>query len=135
MPVIQFDVLVPNAQAERVAEIFTTATDKLVESGSLSSADVTRPKAPQFPEGLEEQLRQNYRDEHEDRDLEDASVHRYDIAVAGVSGSVNQLGMVLSRLLTPHAVLPRTTYCLKTSWRMSGPQSSRGRCPFGLRAA
>ena len=102
MPVIQFDVLVPNAQAERVAEIFTTATDKLVESGSLSSADVTRPEAPQFPEGLEEQLRQNYRDEHEDRDLEDASVHRYDIAVAG-----NQLGMVLSRLLTPHAVLPK----------------------------
>ena len=94
MPVIQFDVLVPNAQAERVAEIFTTATDKLVESGSLCSADVTRPEAPQFPEGLEEQLRQNYRDEHEDRDLEDASVHRYDIAVAGVSGSVNQLGMV-----------------------------------------
>lgn len=107
MPVIQFDVLVPNAQAERVAEIFTTATDKLVESRSLSSADVTRPEAPQFPEGLEEQLRQNYRDEHEDRDLEDASVHRYDIAVAGVSGSVNQLGMVLSRLLTPHAVLPK----------------------------
>ena len=107
MPVIQFDVLVPNAQAERVAEIFTTATDKLVESGSLSSADVTRPEAPQFPEGLEEQLRQNYRDEHEDRDLEDASVYRYDIAVTGVSGSVNQLGMVLSRLLTPHAVLPK----------------------------
>ena len=78
-----------------------------MESGSLSSADVTRPKAPQFPEGLEEQLRQNYRDEHEDRDLADASVHRYDIAVAGVSGSVNQLGMVLSRLLTPHAVLPK----------------------------
>ena len=81
MPVIQFDVLVPNGQAERVAEIFTTATDKLVESGSLSSADVTHPKAPQFPEGLEEQLRKNYRDEHEDRDLADASVHRYDIAV------------------------------------------------------
>ena len=44
---------------------------------------------------------------HEDRDLEDASVYRYDIAVTGVSGSVNQLGMVLSRLLTPHAVLPK----------------------------
>ena len=95
MPVIQFDVLVPNAQAERVADIFTTATNKLVESGSLASAEVTRPDAPQFPEGLEEQLRQNYRDEHEDRDLEDASVHRYDIAVTGVSGSVNQLGICL----------------------------------------
>ena len=107
MPVIQFDVLVPNAHAARVAEIFTTATNKLVENGSLSSAEVTRPGNPQFPEGLEEQLRQNYRDEHEDRDLEDASVNRYDIAVEGVSGSINQLGMVLSRLLTPHAVLPK----------------------------
>ncbi|MCT1427192.1 hypothetical protein [Corynebacterium sp. p3-SID1241] len=107
MPVIQFDVLVPNAHAARVAEIFTTATNKLVENGSLSSAEVTRPGNLQFPEGLEEQLRQNYRDEHEDRDLEDASVNRYDIAVEGVSGSINQLGMVLSRLLTPHAVLPK----------------------------
>lgn len=107
MPVIQFDVLVPNAHAARVAEIFTTATNKLVENGSLSSAEVTRPGNSQFPEGLEEQLRQNYRDEHEDRDLEDASVNRYDIAVEGVSGSINQLGMVLSRLLTPHAVLPK----------------------------
>ncbi|WKE57681.1 hypothetical protein [Corynebacterium tuberculostearicum] len=107
MPVIQFDVLVPNAHAARVAEIFITATNKLVENGSLSSAEVTRPGNPQFPEGLEEQLRQNYRDEHEDRVLEDASVNRYDIAVEGVSGSINQLGMVLSRLLTPHAVLPK----------------------------
>lgn len=107
MPVIQFDVLVPNAHAARVAEIFTTATNKLVENGSLSSAEVTRPGNPQFPEGLEEQLRQNYRDEYEDRDLEDASVNRYDIAVEGVSGSINQLGMVLSRLLTPQAVLPK----------------------------
>ena len=50
---------------------------------------------------------QTYRDEHEGRDLEGASVHRYDIAVEGVKGSVNQLTMVLARLLTPHAVLPK----------------------------
>ncbi|WP_408930685.1 hypothetical protein ACKFR8_04455 [Corynebacterium axilliensis] len=107
MPMIQFDVLVPDDHAERVAEIFSTATHKLVDNGSLASADVTRVAEPTIPEGLEEQLRQTYRDEHEDRDLEGAHVHRYAIEVTGVTGSVNQLTMVLSRLLTPHAVLPK----------------------------
>lgn len=107
MPTIQFDVLVPDEQADRVEEIFTTATDKLVAGGSLASAEVTCPADPQFPEGLEEQLQQNYRDEHEERDLEGAHAHRYNIAVEGATGSVNQLAMVLSRLLTPHAVLPK----------------------------
>lgn len=107
MTMIQFDVLVPDAQAERVAEIFTTATQKLVDNNSLTSADVTHVEEPAIQEGLEEQLRQTYRDEHEDRDLEGASVHRYEISMEGVTGSVNQLTMVLSRLLTPHAVLPK----------------------------
>ncbi|MDO5031446.1 hypothetical protein [Corynebacterium sp.] len=107
MPKIQFDVLVPDAQSERVAEIFQTATDKLAAAGSLSAANVTRVTEATFPEGLEEQLRQTYRDEHEDHELENASVCRYLIAVEGLSGSVNQLAMVLSRLLTPQAVLPK----------------------------
>ncbi|WP_295804647.1 hypothetical protein [uncultured Corynebacterium sp.] len=107
MPMIQFDVLVPDAQAERVAEIFSTATQKLVDNNSLTAAEVTRVEEPAIQEGLEEQLRQTYRDEHEDRDLEGANVHRYDIEVEGVTGSINQLTMVLSRLLTPHAVLPK----------------------------
>lgn len=107
MPMIQFDVLVPEDQAERVAEIFTTATQKLVDNNSLTAAEVTRVASPPCVEGLEEQLRQTYRDEHEDRDLEGANVHRYEIAVEGVTGSVNQLTMVLARLLTPHSVLPK----------------------------
>ena len=107
MPMIQFDVLVPDAQAERVAEIFSTATQKLVDNNSLTAAEVTRVEEPAIQEGLEEQLRQTYRDEHEDRDLEGANVHRHDIEVEGVTGSINQLTMVLSRLLTPHAVLPK----------------------------
>lgn len=107
MPMIQFDVLVPDDQAERVAEIFTTATQKLVDNNSLTAAEVTRVDSPTCAEGLEEQLRQTYRDEHEDRDLEGANVHRYEIAVEGVTGSVNQLTMVLARLLTPHSVLPK----------------------------
>lgn len=107
MPNIQFDVLVPNAQAERVREIFAAAVDKLVDSGKLSSARVTRENQPKLLDGIEEQLRQTYRDEHEDQDLEDANVYRYVIGIDGLDGSVNQLAMVLSRLLTPHAVLPK----------------------------
>lgn len=107
MPMIQFDVLVPDDQAERVAEIFTTAAQKLVDNNSLTAAEVTHVDSPTCAEGLEEQLRQTYRDEHEDRDLEGANVHRYEIAVEGVTGSVNQLTMVLARLLTPHSVLPK----------------------------
>ncbi|HAT1131759.1 hypothetical protein ACL1HS_05585 [Corynebacterium striatum] len=107
MPIIQFDVLVPDAQAERVAEVFSTATQKLLDNGTLSAANVTRVADPKIPEGLDAQLRQTYRDEHEDRELEDANVYRYDINVEGVKGSVNQLTMVLARLLTPHAVLPK----------------------------
>ena len=107
MPIIQFDVLVPDVQSERVAEVFSTATQKLVDNGTLSAADVTRVADPTIPEGLDAQLRQTYRDEHEDRELEDANVYRYDIHVEGVEGSVNQLTMVLARLLTPHAVLPK----------------------------
>ncbi|MCG7260805.1 hypothetical protein ACGLFO_11290 [Corynebacterium hesseae] len=107
MPLIHFDVLVPDAQAERVAAIFSTATHKLVDNNSLASAEVTRVHEPALPEGLEEQLRQTYREEHEERDLEDANVYRYAIDVDGVKGSVNQLTMVLARLLTPHSVLPK----------------------------
>ncbi|WP_339018681.1 hypothetical protein R3O68_08270 [Corynebacterium simulans] len=107
MPIIQFDVLVPDAQAERVTEVFSTATEKLVANETLAAARVTREENPTLTAGLEEQLRQTYRDEHFDRELEDANVYRYNIEVDGVKGSVNQLTMVLARLLTPHAVLPK----------------------------
>ncbi|WP_165242508.1 hypothetical protein [Corynebacterium lizhenjunii] len=107
MPIIQFCVLAPDEQASRVQEVFSTAVNKLVDSGQLGSARVELEANPALPDGVDEQLRQVYRDEHEDRDLEFASIYRYDISVAGVQGSVNQLAMVLSRLLTPHAALPK----------------------------
>lgn len=107
MPKIQFDVLTPHDQAERVREVFSTACQKLQASGDITTAAVLLDDAPSIPADIEAQLRQTYRDEHEDKDLENAAVYRYLITVGGVSGSVNQLAMVLSRLLTPHAVLPK----------------------------
>ena len=107
MPIIQFDVLVTHDFADRVGEMFSTAGEKLVAAGKLTSATVVRDDAPKLYEGVEEALRQSYRDEHEDLELENASVRRYSIAVDGVEGSINQLTMALSRLLTPEAVLPK----------------------------
>ena len=106
MSLIQFDVLVPHAQAKRVGEVFEEALNRLVTAERIDSAHVDINDTPRLPEGMEEQLRQTYRDEHEDHDLEDAEVYRYLITVEGVKGSLNELGMVLGRLLTPHAVLP-----------------------------
>ena len=107
MPLIQFDVLVPQAQAKRVGEVFDEALNRLVTAERIDSAQVEINDTPRLQEGLEEQLRQTYRDEHEDHDLEDAEVYRYLIKLEGVKGSLNELGMVLGRLLTPHAVLPK----------------------------
>lgn len=107
MPLIQFDVLVPHAQAKRVGEVFDEALNRLVKAERIDSAQVEINDTPRLQEGLEEQLRQTYRDEHEDHDLEDAEVYRYLIKLEGVKGSLNELGMVLGRLLTPHAVLPK----------------------------
>lgn len=107
MPIIQFDVLVPDEQSEKVRGVFQTAVDKLVQAGRMTSANVELVTNPKLPEGLADQLRQVYRDEHDGQDLEFASVYRYPIAVEGLNGSINQLAMVLSRLLTPHAELPQ----------------------------
>lgn len=107
MPLIQFDVLVPHAQAKRVGEVFDEALNRLVTAERIDSAQVEINDTPRLQEGMEEQLRQTYRDEHEDHDLEGAEVYRYLIKLEGVKGSLNELGMVLGRLLTPHAVLPK----------------------------
>ncbi|MFZ2292258.1 hypothetical protein [Corynebacterium casei] len=107
MPLIQFDVLVPHAQAKRVGEVFDEALNRLVTAERIDSAQVEINDTPRLQEGMEEQLRQTYRDEHEDHDLEDAEVYRYLIKLEGVKGSLNELGMVLGRLLTPRAVLPK----------------------------
>lgn len=107
MPLIQFDVLVPHAQAKRVGEVFDEALNRLVTAERIDSAQVEINDTPRLQQGMEEQLRQTYRDEHEDHDLEDAEVYRYLIKLEGVKGSLNELGMVLGRLLTPHAVLPK----------------------------
>lgn len=113
MPKIQFDVLVPDADAVDLAGRFTVVSDLVRQRGLLESAVVVHDPAAQVDRAVEEQLRQTYRDEHEEKDLEDASVNRYLIDVDGVKGSVNQITMIFARLLTPPAELPKDAFLLE----------------------
>lgn len=106
MPAIQFDVLIPLDTAPELHGAFDRAVERLLDAGKLTAGTVTCEPNPTLGEGIEEQLRTIYRDEHEDAELENARVHRYLIAVEGVQGSVNALTMAFSRLLTPPADLP-----------------------------
>src|SRR5690625_6188741 len=87
---IQFDVLVPHAQSKQVGEVFEEALKRLVTAQRIDSAEVNINDTPRLPEGMEEQLRQTYRDEHDGHDLVDAGVYRYLIKLEGVKGSLNE---------------------------------------------
>ncbi len=113
MPKIQFDVLVPDAQSIDLAGRFTAVSGLIVEKGLMDTGLVVHDPAPSVSPQVEEQLRQTYRDEHEDMDLEEASVNRYLVAVDGVKGSVNQITMIFARLLTPPAELPKDAFLLE----------------------
>lgn len=113
MPKIQFDVLVPDDASIDLAGRFSAVSNFIVEKGLMDSGLVVHDPEPQLFEGVEEQLRQTYRDEHEDADLDDASVNRYLIEVDGVKGSVNQITMIFARLLTPPADLPKDAFLLE----------------------
>lgn len=106
MPVIQFDVLVPAEPAEALRLRFLSAGEKLAQAGVLAAMEVGCQPDPQLPEGVLESLRQTYRDDHDGRDLVGANAVRYRLEPQGFSGSVNQLAMALSRLLTPAVELP-----------------------------
>ncbi|MCK7636705.1 hypothetical protein [Corynebacterium pygosceleis] len=113
MPTIDFDCLVPDAEVAGLSERFTRATDELIVAGDVERARVAVDTSPRVDPELETELRRIYRVEHSDLDMDDASVCRYRIQLEGVRGSVNQLAMTLSRLLTPPAVLPRDRVMLE----------------------
>lgn len=113
MPKIQFDVLVPDAKSIDLAGRFTAVSDLIIKKGLMDSGLVIHDPVPAVSPEVEEQLRQTYRDEHDDEDLEDSSVNRYLIEVDGVKGSVNQITMIFARLLTPAAELPKDAFLLE----------------------
>ncbi|WP_165164107.1 hypothetical protein [Corynebacterium qintianiae] len=121
MPVIQFDVLVPDAAAAEVGEAFSRALDILVRRGMLETASVEHDSSALIDASTNAQLKDVYRtDRGEDPDEAGALPHRYLITAEGVS-SYNQLAMGLSRILTPKADLPRDPAALAQESRFEQP--------------
>lgn len=108
MPIIRFDVLIPDSYPtapREVAERFERALRILVDKERLSTATVTHSPSTGIPADVVEELREVYaRDRGEDAG--EATMHRYDVAAAAEGMSYNDLAMSLSRIFTPKAQLP-----------------------------
>ncbi|AWB81629.1 hypothetical protein C3B44_04005 [Corynebacterium yudongzhengii] len=108
MPIIQFDVLIPNEHSDspqKVADAFRLALKILVDKGELSSGEVTHEQVDDVHEAVVTELRDVYTREH-GKEPGAASMHRYSVKAHGEAISYNQLAMGLSRVLTPQASLP-----------------------------
>ena len=121
MPIIQFDVLVPDAAAPEVGAAFQRALDILVRRGMLTSGEVEHTAPPLVDDSTTAQLKEVYRtdrgaDPHEDG----ARVHRF-LIEAGGADSYNRLAMGLSRVLTPKAELPKDPAALMLQERFEVP--------------
>ncbi|SDR90548.1 hypothetical protein [Corynebacterium timonense] len=107
MPIIQFDVLVPDFAAPEVAASFQSALDILVRREMLTSGEVEHAEPPRLDAPTTDQLKEVYRtDRGGDPDADGARVHRFLITADGAD-SYNKLAMGLSRVLTPKATLPK----------------------------
>ena len=105
MSAIHFDVLVPRGQAQPLGEVFATAGAKLHAARHADAVETSRTELDAAGP-LAKELSRVYEDEHDGRALEDLSLQRYTLSLRGFGGSLNQLAMALSRLLTPPAQLP-----------------------------
>ena len=85
MPTIQFDVLVPPADATTVRDTFQNALDILADKDKITSGAVTMQEAPDVDDAVVQQLHANHRNDHDGAELADATVHRYQIVVDGAA--------------------------------------------------
>ncbi len=112
MPTIHFVCLVDDEHAAPLAGRFEQVAQLLVRDGKMSSFTVTHDENPQVAPEVDAQLRLTYTTDR-DHDVDEVAEitggmrpHGYRIGVEGVQGSVNQIAMILSRVLTPAADLP-----------------------------
>lgn len=103
MPNICFHALVPDAEVAFLEDRFHKLSANLIDAAAAQGFQIKQRLDP-CPE--EEQLRQVYREEHGDSELEDANVYCIDISVLEPKRSLNEIAMVFARLLTPPADLP-----------------------------
>lgn len=98
---IVFNCLVDPAASEPLAQAFRDRLNEFAEAGRVSDAVVTVA-----PAETDAQLVQQWQREHPAEPLGTREVHRYDLSFELLAGSLNELAMDLSELLTPRAELP-----------------------------
>ncbi|MBV7296155.1 hypothetical protein KRX51_09560 [Corynebacterium sp. TAE3-ERU12] len=101
MSAINFICLVSPEEVTPLAEAFRTRLTDFAEAGRLESFDIAISDVD-----LDVQLRQQWERQHPEQSLGQRSEHQYHITVEGLKGSLNELTMKLSRLLTTDAPLP-----------------------------
>ncbi len=106
MSVIAFDCLVLPDQAEVLAEAFDAVLERCEELGRVRDVSVTWKDQPAGVAEIERELIGQWNVEHPGEPVGNRSVHRYVIEFSRVSGSINELAMDLSQILTPRAELP-----------------------------
>lgn len=101
MSTIIFDCLVPPAESNDLAEAFKAQLVGFEKEGRISDVRVSVD-----PAEVEQQLREQWETEHPDEPIEDRSGFRYTLTFSKLAGSLNELAMDLSELLTPKTDLP-----------------------------
>lgn len=108
MPIIRFDVLIPDTHdqaPQKVKEAFELALQILVDAGRLSTGAVTPSLSDAVPADVVAELREVYEREH-GAEAGETTMHRFDISAEGEGVSFNDLAMSLSRIFTPRVDLP-----------------------------
>lgn len=101
MSTIIFDCLVPPAESEDLAEAFKASLAEFEKQGRISDVAVSVAATD-----VEQQLVEQWETEHPDEFIDDRSGFRYTLSFEKLRGSLNELAMDLSELLTPATDLP-----------------------------
>lgn len=101
MSKIVFHCLVKPAESEALAEAFRAKLSEFDRGGRISDVDVSLASADTDAQLVEQWERENPKEP-----LEDRKVYRYVLSFEQHGGSLNELAMDLSELLTPRAELP-----------------------------
>lgn len=101
MSTIIFDCLVPPAESKDLAEAFKASLAEFEKQGRISDVAVSVAATD-----VEQQLVEQWETEHPDEFIDDRSGFRYTLSFEKLRGSLNELAMDLSELLTPATDLP-----------------------------
>ncbi|MBV7301758.1 hypothetical protein [Corynebacterium sp. TAE3-ERU2] len=122
MAQVIFDCLVPTAEIPSLKQRCELLLSRLIEYNKVGEAQLRAVEQnPALLEGVEKALRDTYAEQHEGRELANAEVIRMLMHIERPAHSLNGLVMVLSRLFTPAATLPRDPAALENEMAFELP--------------